>query len=413
MSLVLKNAQVYEFYQSHPQFDFEKMNVFLVEMLHNFQEHLNPSLDGNFAASIRQQMTTLQMELLKQQQTQQMDHFKHWNEARTQYIEELKRALETHQTSDRTSLIQSIETQFNHVLQHSETRLQTSLKEQMAKLDVLTKQQTEHERIQDQVGELLRKMDNSSSKGKVSETILGHVMHNLFPMAEIKAVGTTKETGDIMMSRNGFPTILLENKNYDRNVGQDEVTKFLRDVETQKCCGILLAQHYGIANRANFEIHIYQGQVCLYLHQVEYDPEKIKAAVNIIDHLSKFIESTSNPHDDISIDLECLDELNKEYQHFVQQKMAQVKCVKDYSQKMLASIDEMKFPKLENWVGKYFSQSLNSRENQCRFCGFEAKTNNGLLSHIRACKKRADNTEVLAPPKPPNKPILVVQPTNG
>ena len=216
-----------------------------------------------------------------------------------------------------------------------------------------------------------------------------------------------------MMSRNGFPTILLENKNYDRNVGQDEVTKFLRDVETQKCCGILLAQHYGIANRANFEIHIYQGQVCLYLHQVEYDPEKIKAAVNIIDHLSKFIESTSNPHDDISIDLECLDELNKEYQHFVQQKMAQVKCVKDYSQKMLASIDEMKFPKLENWVGKYFSQSLNSRENQCRFCGFEAKTNNGLLSHIRACKKRADNTEVLAPPKPPNKPILVVQPTNG
>ena len=412
MSLVLKNAQVYEFYQSHPQFDFEKMNVFLVEMLHNFQEHLNPSLDGNFAASIRQQMTTLQMELLKQQQTQQMDHFKHWNEARTQYIEELKRALETHQTSDRTSLIQSIETQFNHVLQHSETRLQTSLKEQMAKLDVLTKQQTEHERIQDQVGELLRKMDNSSSKGKVSETILGHVMHNLFPMAEIKAVGTTKETGDIMMSRNGLPTILLENKNYDRNVGQDEVTKFLRDVETQKCCGILLAQHYGIANRANFEIHIYQGQVCLYLHQVEYDPEKIKAAVNIIDHLSKFIESTSNPHDDISIDLECLDELNKEYQHFVQQKMAQAKCVKDYSQKMLASIDEMKFPKLENWVGKYFSQSLNSRENQCRFCGFEAKTNNGLLSHMRACKKRADNTEVLAPPKPPNKPILVVQPTN-
>ena len=35
------------------------------------------------------------------------------------------------------------------------------------------------------------------------------------------------------MKRDNKPTILLENKNYDKNVGQDEVLKFLRDVETQ------------------------------------------------------------------------------------------------------------------------------------------------------------------------------------
>ena len=66
----------------------------------------------------------------------------------------------------------------------------------------------------------------------------------------------------------------------------------------------------------------------------------------------------------------------------------QIKTIKDYSQKLLTQVDEMKMPQWEQWIGKYFSQSLSSKENQCAYCGFTAKSNNGLTSHLRACKKK-------------------------
>ena len=175
--------------------------------------------------------------------------------------------------------IQTIDDRLNQTLTSSqvlttnlftatESRLQENLRDQTNKIDKLTTLGSNQETTNQQVSDLLRKMDNSSSKGKVSETMLNHVLHNLYPMGEIKSVGTTKETGDFTMTRDNKPRILFENKNYEKNVGQDEVLKFLRDVETQQCAGILLAQNYGIANKSNYEIHLYQGQVCVYLHHL-------------------------------------------------------------------------------------------------------------------------------------------------
>ena len=91
------------------------------------------------------------------------------------------------------------------------------------------------------INDLLKKMENSSSKGKISENLLFNVLHSLYPTAQIEFVGTTKETGDIILKRRDKPIILFENKNYDRNVGQEEVKKFLRDIENKNCSGIMLS----------------------------------------------------------------------------------------------------------------------------------------------------------------------------
>ena len=85
MSLILKNQRIYDFYQSHPQYDFEKMNVFLMELLENFHEKMAPSLDHNFASQIMSQMVQLQTQLLKQQQEQQLEHYKQLNDHRKTY----------------------------------------------------------------------------------------------------------------------------------------------------------------------------------------------------------------------------------------------------------------------------------------------------------------------------------------
>jgi hypothetical protein len=235
-------------------------------------------------------------------------------------------------------------------------------------------------------------MENSSSKGKISENILFNILQSIYPTAEINSVGGVKETGDIMLIRKDKPTILFENKNYDKNVVQEEVKKFLRDVELQNCCGIMLAQHYGITNKENFEIEINNNNVLVYLHKVEYDADKIKAAVDIIDHFkSKMIDINKIHGDDITIDKDVLDDINKEYQLFTANKLSHIKTIKDCQQRLLTQVEEIKIPNLEHFLSKLYAYS--SKEDICEYCNYVAKNPRALTAHYRGCnlKKQHDN----------------------
>ena len=168
--------------------------------------------------------------------------------------------------------LRNLDARFNNTLSNSqqlygatEQRLDTSLRAIDSNFHVLKDLSSS---MHGQVSDMLRRMDNSSTKGKVSENIVFSILHTLYPTAQIESVGTTKETGDIMLIRQDKPTILIENKNWDRNVVQEEVRKFIRDIETQNCSGLFLAQNYGVANKQNFEINIHNGHVLLYLHEV-------------------------------------------------------------------------------------------------------------------------------------------------
>ena len=235
------------------------------------------------------------------------------------------------------------------------------------------------------INELLKKMENSSSKGKISENLLFNVLHSLYPTAQIESVGNIKETGDILIKRRDKPVILFENKNYDRNVGQEEVRKFLRDVETQKCCGIMLAQHYGIANKNNFEIEIHNNNVLIYMHNVEYDSYKIKAAVDIIDHFKICLDDLElGTGEHISLDKEFLDDINKEYQNFANNKLTHIKTIKDTQQKLIAQVEDLKIPTLEHYLSRMYASS-GAKENTCEYCNYVAKNLRALTAHHRGC----------------------------
>lgn len=235
------------------------------------------------------------------------------------------------------------------------------------------------------INELLKKMENSSSKGKISENLLFNVLHSLYPTAQIESVGNIKETGDILIKRRDKPVILLENKNYDRNVGQEEVRKFLRDVETQKCCGIMLAQHYGIANKNNFEIEIHNNNVLIYMHSVEYDSYKIKAAIDIVDHFKACLDDLElGTGEHISLDKEFLDDINKEYQNFANNKLTHIKTIKDTQQKLIAQVEDLKIPTLEHYLSRMYASS-GAKENTCEYCNYVAKNLRALTAHHRGC----------------------------
>jgi len=283
---------------------------------------------------------------------------------------------------------------FNSLVTSSENRIESKLTEIR---DISKSNNSSQSLLQNNISELLKKMENSSSKGKISENILFNILLALYPTAQIESVGTTKETGDIMLMRKDKPTILFENKNYEKNVLQEEVKKFLRDVELQNCSGIMLAQHHGITNKENFEIEMNNNNVLVYLHKVEYDADKIKAAVDIIDHFKGTIDDSGRSiAETLSIDKDLLDEINKDYQMFTANKLSHIKTIKDYQQKLLAQVEDFKIPSLDNYLSRLYASSC-SKNDLCEYCGYVAKNSRALVAHYRGCsqKKQSANTQVL------------------
>jgi len=279
----------------------------------------------------------------------------------------------------------------------TEKRIDASIREIKASSDAnfgvikdlsSSSQQAAHALTQS-VSEVLKKMENSSIKGKISENILFNTLVALYPCAQIDSVGTTKETGDIIVTRKDRPRILIENKNWDKNVVQEEVKKFLHDVEQQNCCGLFLSQNCGIANKEDFELNVHNGNVLVYVHQAKNDPDKIKIAISMIDHFKMRLDQLTDTSA-VNVDTICkerLDNINQEYQAFVAQKLAMIRHVRDFQSKLCKMIEDVRLPSLEEHLSSRYASSAS--KYTCQFCEvFHAKNQQSLSAHHRGCTKK-------------------------
>lgn len=239
--------------------------------------------------------------------------------------------------------------------------------------------------LNESVSNLLNKFENSSVKGKLSENLLMNVIVDLYPTADITSVGQTKETGDIMMERHNKPKILIENKDWNRPVIQAEVTKFIRDIDTQKCSGIFLSQHGRITTKENYEINLHGEHVLVYVHDVNNEPEKIKLAVDIIDHLSEKLAEIVED-DNITITNDMLSHINHEYQQFITTKTNLIKSSKEFHKNLMKQLDDIQLPSLENFLSNKFA--IASNKFVCEYCGFCGKNQQSKSAHLRGCKSK-------------------------
>ena len=285
------------------------------------------------------------------------------------------------------TFIKTIDSKFANVIDSTKKMVDSNKDATMSHFSSLTSSITSSQNaLQSEVKDVLKKMENSSSKGKMSENIVLNILRGLFPSAEVEYVGSQKESGDIMIHRKDKQKILVENKCYEsRQVTSDQVKKFIHDIDTQNCSGLFLSQEGGIANKENFEINIHNRNVLLYIHNVNYDPEIIKIAIDIIDSFkSKLDEITLT--EDYSISNDTLEEINKEYQLFVEQKISQLKMVKDFSQKMIKSIEDVQLPSLEKMLSSRFGYTTSGKFI-CDKCHFVGKNRLALSVHKRTCDK--------------------------
>ena len=475
-SLTCSSAKVWAFYHEHPELNFEKMNIMFTDILISIMQTTNPENNTNITSQILNGIANIQSQLTNQQVQYDKQLFLKLTEFKKEYIDDLKMILSSNIADkiaplikdsnglimDKTQIllselvpkhnenlskqineniksfcsfitdeisktsqmdgepltqssldtfIKTIDAKFSNVIDTTKKMVDSNKDATLSQFSSITSSQNA---LLSDVKDVLKRMENSSSKGKMSENIVLNILRGLFPSAEVEYVGSQKESGDIMIHRKDKQKILVENKCYEsRQVTSDQVKKFIHDVDTQNCSGLFLSQEGGIVNKENFEINIHNRNVLLYIHNVNYDPEIIKIAIDIIDAFkSKLDEITLT--DDYSISKDTLEEINKEYQLFVEQKLSQLKMVKEFSQKMIKSIEDVQLPSLEKMLSSRFGYTTSGKFI-CEKCHFVGKNLLALSVHKRTCDKTPTeevdddtpmNIQLALPPPPQQQPIV-------
>ena len=233
----------------------------------------------------------------------------------------------------------------------------------------------------------LNKTKNSSYKGQIAENQIESILNTLYPYADIKRTADEGKSGDFIMMRKDTLPILFEIKDYNRNVPTDEVNKFIRDVKDNNMCGIFISISTGICKKNNFEIEISENNnIMLYIHNMNYDSDKIKIGVDIIDNLYSRLKL--NNKDDIKISSEILNQINKEYNILITKRLQTIEHIKDTTKKTIQYIEEMELKTLNDYLSSKFTFK-NNNKLRCNICNKFVGTNiRSLTVHQRKCKNK-------------------------
>lgn len=247
------------------------------------------------------------------------------------------------------------------------------------------------------------KYKNSTMRGKLGENQLEEILNQLFPSSLVKNTSGTTASGDFILQEReqGKRNILFENKHYSLNVNNDEVLKFIRDVKEQKCNGIMLSQTSGIVNKQQFQVEIIDNFIMVYVLNCEYDPEKIKIAVDIVDTIASCLGEYINmgeDEDSTTITKEMMDKINEEYSKFYQQKLVLIENIKvftkEMAKKLSEQVEDIKFPTLNTFLSnKYGNYNVSVLTNSdgafiCRHCKKAWNTKAAMASHMKGCAKK-------------------------
>jgi hypothetical protein len=257
--------------------------------------------------------------------------------------------------------------------------------------DISNKNNIIQDKINDELSIYLNKYKNSSSKGTLSENNLYNIIDKEFPSAELINTSNFTGMGDMILKRINNKPILFENKDYSNNVKKDEVDKFIRDISKNEHHGIFISQHSGIVGKEHFQIDIHNKNILIYIHNCNYDPDKIKLAVNTIDTLS--IKLISVDSDNTTIPKEVIKQINDDYQHFLRQKESFLTTTKEYYKKTLDVFTQIKLPSLEKYLSNHFADSKVNKV-LCTLCNkFETDNLRSLARHKQSCKKITSNIQ--------------------
>lgn len=226
-----------------------------------------------------------------------------------------------HETSEKIYNIQQttrteLETKYEIKLEKEQKQLQQQRAKYETKLENLRNQYEEKlEKEREKTEIQKQRKTNSTLKGQDGETSMEHLLNRMFPKAEIISY-TSKEghRGDFSILE-GDMNIMVETKNYSKNVPKVEITKFHRDMKEnpEYTCGIFCSQKSGISKKDDFSLEISNGRPVVYLHHIDKEPEKLKYAVSLFKMLLSVENLDINNQEILEVILQRQGNITKAY----------------------------------------------------------------------------------------------------
>jgi hypothetical protein len=451
-TLTVNNKRLHEYYTKNSSINFETMNLILLDFLENLTVDMTQLLQSSFNGQLltelkelKQQIGTLQesftvkmsdnnkafIETLKDKLsvsgTESQERISQLLNRNTEtFIDKINSILP--KTQDETSrkvqehlsLVQrNIQADIQQYLSNkSDTSLQDFISSFETKIvnlqspilslihanqenlstkigtvkDDLLFTRNSTEKVYTELNQHLTKYSVSSQfKGMCAEIDLGKILSDTFTTYGVINTTGKQGQGDFMIQKDEEDYIMVELKNYTTNVDREEVKKFLNDVANVKTHAIMISNQTGIVGKPDFHIEIDDSHILVYLHNLQFNPEKIKMAVNVIENLSsklKVIERQEN-EEGISIKKEVLDNINKELTLFIDNKSKLSALLKEQHKQAISQVELMNFPDLSLFLeDKYV---LKPKKFSCDCCSYTSETKAQMSAHKK--KHKSDKSE--------------------
>ena len=423
MPIEITHPKVINFYQKHPEINVEDVNLCMVNFmetifLNNNDNKKNENINelvlrkisklesffteddtqNNYKQNITKQMESVNDEL-KYQIAEIFDN--RFREKTDNNNETIKNMLLDTLDVKMEGMFQKLQQPMTHIMNESEKRVTTKLETIHSLTD---KNNTTQDTMSKELTDYLNKLKHSSSlKGHYSENKLLMILENMYPQSNIENINMektahTKRSGDIILYRDeNKPKILIENKIYEsKNVPEDEVKKFIRDIDEQKCHGIMLSQSLdkSISGKKTFQIDFHKNYILIYVDKVNYDPFKVGLAIDIIDKLyiklKPFLCDNEIEEHKYEISNDILESINSEFQKFIKCKEEFYTEIQDTNKKLLRRLDELQFPNLDVYLKNIFATS-HQTSLKCDICSREfggRHPSKALARHTASCKKK-------------------------
>uniref|UniRef100_A0A6C0C3S8 Uncharacterized protein n=1 Tax=viral metagenome TaxID=1070528 RepID=A0A6C0C3S8_9ZZZZ len=129
----------------------------------------------------------------------------------------------------------------------------------------------------------LLRQENSTLIGQDGEALCEQQLNLMCPSASVLDTHSQAGRGDFVLSLKGV-NVMIENKNYTKNVPKPEILKFYRDIKTNGDihCGILCSQKSGICAKEDYSLEIIEGKPIMMLYHTAKHPNKIKLAIDLL-----------------------------------------------------------------------------------------------------------------------------------
>jgi hypothetical protein len=130
--------------------------------------------------------------------------------------------------------------------------------------------------------QLLRE-ENSANLGTDGEIFCEQQLNLLCPSASIECTTGIPHRGDFVVDIDST-TLMIENKNYTKNVPKIEIEKFYNDIKNNSDFngGILCSQKSGICAKTDWALEIIDGKPIMMLYNTAKSPKKIKLAIDLL-----------------------------------------------------------------------------------------------------------------------------------